>query len=510
MELKKTVCYEDFGAIGDGKTDDFDAMARAHAYANEHKLDVVIPGSKTYYIGKTEKDNPKDPIMIKTNVDFGNATIIIDDSEIECDMPKGCTFRIDRDTETVLYTPENDTPNGAIARINAEGGFKADIKSFDLGLGYSAMLMVINENHKNYIRYGVNAGSGSAQKELVNIDADGVIDPSTAFLLDYDEVTHIYVLREDEPITIKGGRFVHIANRSLEKYSYYNRGFYVTRARVTVTGMTYEIVGEGEHGNPYSGFLTFHECSNILVENCTLQAHKTYYFSKPGGVEVGMGTYALSMGSSNNLTFINCIQSNFFEDDGVTTNKSVWGIQGSNLCKNITYQDSLLSRFDAHLGCRNANIVNSHVQHFRIIGGGTIRVENSHVYGGLLIGLREDYGSTWKGDIVMKDVTLHNGDRNATLLYARWANHNFGYPTYMPENIIVDNLSITDGDTVYLVSPPFVEQSKNILKDEIDGVPNQNKMVAPKKIIIKNNKAKLKYILPDSDFFKNTEIIIED
>ena len=34
MEMKKTVCYEDFGAIGDGKVDDFDAISRAHAYAN--------------------------------------------------------------------------------------------------------------------------------------------------------------------------------------------------------------------------------------------------------------------------------------------------------------------------------------------------------------------------------------------------------------------------------------------------------------------------------------------
>ena len=510
MELKKTVCYEDFGAVGDGKTDDFDALVKAHAYANEHKLDVVIPTSKTYYIGKTEKDNPKDPIMIKTSVDFGNATIIIDDSEIECDMPKGCLFRIDRDTEPVYYTEENDTPNGAIARINAEGGFKSDIKTLDLGLGYSAMLMVMNENHKNYIRYGVNAGNGSEQKELVNIDESGVIDPDTAFLHDYGAVTKIYAIKEDDPITIKGGKFVHIANRTPEKYSYYNRGFYVTRARVTVTGMTYEIEGEGEHGNPYSGFLTFHECSNILVENCTLQAHKTYFFTNKSGAEVGMGTYALSMGSSNNLTFKNCVQSNFFEDDGVTPKNSVWGIMGSNLCKNITYQDSLLSRFDAHLGCRNAKIVNSHVQHFRIIGGGVINVENSHVYGGLLIGLREDYGSTWRGDIVIKNVTLHNGERKATLLYARWANHDFGYQTYMPENITVDNLSITGGDTVTLISPPFVEQTKNILKDEIDGVPNKNRMVAPKKIIIKNNKAKLKYILPESDFFKDTEIIFED
>ena len=46
MELKKTVCYEDFGAVGDGKTDDFDAISRAHAYANENGLDVVTDSSK--------------------------------------------------------------------------------------------------------------------------------------------------------------------------------------------------------------------------------------------------------------------------------------------------------------------------------------------------------------------------------------------------------------------------------------------------------------------------------
>ena len=68
MELKKLVRYEDFGAVGDGKTDDFDALARAHAYANKNGLDVVADGSKTYYIGKTEKGNPKPAINIKTNV----------------------------------------------------------------------------------------------------------------------------------------------------------------------------------------------------------------------------------------------------------------------------------------------------------------------------------------------------------------------------------------------------------------------------------------------------------
>ena len=510
MELKKLVRYEDFGAVGDGKTDDFDALARAHAYANKNGLDVVADGSKTYYIGKTEKGNPKPAINIKTNVDFGTATFIIDDSEIECDMPRGSVFHVDRDTEPVVYNIENDTPNGAIARINAEGGFPADIEKIDLGLGYDAMVVVVDETHHTYVRYGVNANAGSAQSEIINVDKNGNIDPATTFLHGYSMVTSLRVLKADKPITLTGGTFITIANRTLEGGGYYSRGIYITRANVTFRGLTYKIEGEGEHGNPYSGFLTFHESSNIVVEKCTLQAHKTYFNIKANGARVGMGTYGLSMGSSNNLLFKDCVQSNFFEDDGVTPRRGVWGIQGSNRSKNIVYENSILSRFDAHIGVRNANIKNSSLQSFRIIGGGDITIENCHVYSTLLCGLREDYGSTWRGNVIVKDVTLHNAKTPAAFMYALWANHNFGYQTYMPETIIIDNLRITQGDEIHMFTAPFVEQSRKIMNDEIDGAPNLNKMIAPKKVIVRNNRQGLKFILPDSDFFKDTEFIFEN
>ena len=153
---------------------------------------------------------------IKTNVDWGTSKFIIDDSEITSDMPakNGSIFYVDRDYEPIEYTIENDTPNGAIARINAEGGFKADVKKLDLGIGYAAMVMFINEERKVYIRFGANAGSGNAQSELVNLDADGNVDPTSAFLLDYDKVTKIIVIRADDPITIKGGIFTTIANKA--------------------------------------------------------------------------------------------------------------------------------------------------------------------------------------------------------------------------------------------------------------------------------------------------------
>src|SRR6056297_1607666 len=44
------VQYSDFGAIGDGKTDDIDAIAAAHAYANQQGLPVQANEGAAYYI----------------------------------------------------------------------------------------------------------------------------------------------------------------------------------------------------------------------------------------------------------------------------------------------------------------------------------------------------------------------------------------------------------------------------------------------------------------------------
>ncbi|MBO5879913.1 MAG: hypothetical protein J6Q68_05120 [Clostridia bacterium] len=515
MNLKKTVCYEDFGAIGDGKTDDFDAIARAHEYANENGLDVVCNNGKTYYIGDTGLDEKesKPTVKIKTNVDWGNSTIIIDDSNITVDMPARQTrlFTVCREHATVTYTAENDTPNGAIKRINEMGGFTTDIKKLDIGIGYAAMLTVKNENHRVYIRYGANKDSGDVQSEIISVDAEGNIDPNTAFLIDYKEVTSITVTRADDtPLTIKGGTVINIANRVKEDYRYYNRNMLIARSNVTISNVTYDIVGEGEHGDPYAGFFHIYSANNVLMENCNLKGHKYYWcVGRGGGDPVGMGTYTLNIHGSNNVAFKNCKQTNFFCDDGVTVRDDIWGIMGSSYCKNLSYEDCILSRFDAHAGVYNSKIINSHVQDFALIGGGTMTIENSHLYNNLLVIFRPDYGSTWRGDVIVKNVTIHNTSDSVNLFNARWVNHDFGYPTYLPENIVIDGLKITNGNTVTVFTERFIEQSEMAGSDEVDGKTNVNKMTPPKTITIKNNESNINFIKPQSKFFENTKIIEE-
>ena len=514
MELKKTVSYEAFGAVGDGITDDFDAIRAAHDYANANGLDVKAEGDKKYYIGSTaisESEN-KPPIKIKTNVDFGKSEFIIDDSKIaSTDNAKNAViFSVIRDYPVVTYTKENDTPTGLIAKINASGGFKRDITKLDMGLDYPAMLIVTDENGKVYIRYGPNKNAGGAQSEVICIDENGNIDKDTPFLLDYKAVTSITVFRTDDaPITIKGGIFTTVANQAKEDYRYYNRNMSIGRSNVTIDALTYRIVGEGEHGDPYGAFLSVNKCANVLIENSTLQAHRYYWcVGSGGGAPVGMGTYAISASSCNNVIWRNCTQSNFFADDGISYRSGIWGIMGSSYSKNLAYENCVLSRFDAHAGVYNARIVNSTLASFRIIGGGDIYIDNCHIYTDTLIGLREDYGSTWNGRIFVKDSTIHNDNSKETnLVYAQWYNHNFGYKTYIPSEVIIDGLTLTKDTPVNVFTKRFVEQSQNAHLDEIDGEPNVNKMTPPVRIVIKNNKNGYKFIKPESEFFKNTEII---
>src|SRR6188768_3216379 len=78
---------------------------------------------------------------------------------------------------------------------------------------------------------------------------------------------------------------------------------------------------------------------------------------------------------------------------------------GSNFCKNLLYDSCTFSRFDAHKGVANATIRNSTLGHMGInaIGSGILTVENTTVRGKSFISLRADYGSTWQGELLIRN-----------------------------------------------------------------------------------------------------------
>lgn len=423
---QRLVRYSDLGAKGDGKTDDIDAIAATHAVANQQGLSVKADDGARYYIG----GKVRTPV-IQTDTDFGTAEFIIDDTEVE-----------DR-TEPVFLVSSTLRPFD----LKGVTSLKRNQKKLDVPFPGPCLVTVTDANVRRYIRYGPNQNNGSPQTDIFIVDKDGNVDPNAPIVWDFDQITEITALPMDEiPLTIKGGRFTTIANQAESKYTYYSRGIAIRRSNVLLEGLEHHIFGEGEHGAPYGGFLNFRDCSDVTVRNALLTGHKTYRTIGSAGVPVSMGSYDISLSRSINVSFEHCRQTNDIND------RTYWGIMGSNFCKNLILDHCTFSRFDAHMGVANATVRHSTLGHMGInaIGTGTFLVENSTLNGRTLINLRSDYGSTWEGEFIIRDcVFIPAGGRTASASLIGGSNsgqHDFGYTTYMPERIVIENLHIDDSN----------------------------------------------------------------
>ena len=178
---------------------------------------------------------------------------------------------------------------------------------------------------------------------------------------------------------------------------------------------------------------------------------------------------------------------------------------GSNYSKNIRYDGCRLSRLDAHCGVYNASLKNCEVVYISVVGGGTLTVEDTTVYNDNLIQLRGDYGSSWKGSVVIKNVKLVNVNE-ARLFEARWTNHNYGYQTYLPQDILIENLEVYRGESIYFISSVFSEKG-NVGLDTYNGEENKNPMIATKSITFKNNPHAVRLILPSGEFYDGIKLI---
>lgn len=418
------VRYSDFGAKGDGKTDDIDAIAGTHAFANQQGLTVKADKGATYYIGGKERT-----AIIRTDTDFGTANFIIDDTEVQ-------------NRNASIFTVSSGLKPFKLEKVNS---LKRNQKKIDAFLPGPCLITVTNANVKQYIRFGLNQNNGSSQTDIFVVDKNGNIDMNAPIIWDFDQITEITALPIDEnTLKITGGNFTTIANKAESKYTYYNRNITIRRSNVQVEGLTHRITGEGDHGAPYGGFISIGDCSYVTVKNTILTGHRTYSTIGAAGKPVSMGTYDLSANRALNVSFINCSQTNDINDN------TYWGILGSNFCKNMLYDRCTLSRFDAHQGVANATIRNSTLGHMGInaIGSGLLLIENSTIRGRSIVNLRPDYGSTWQGEIVIRNCVLVPGGGkpvSAALISGTYTGqHDFGYVCYMPERITIENLRIDD------------------------------------------------------------------
>lgn len=426
FETRGSVRYSDFGARGDGQADDMDAIAATHAFANERDLLVEADEGATYYIGGSERT-----AIIQTNTDFGTAAFVIDDRDVQ------------NRNASVFKVASSLSPYD----ISGISSLKKNQSKIDVSLPGPSLITVTNDRVRRYIRFGPNQNNGSPQTDIFVVDQDGNVDMNAPIIWDFDQITNITALPIDEAtLHITGGRFTTIANQAESRYTYYRRNIAIRRSNVILDGLEHYVIGEGDQGAPYSGFLSISDCANVTVRNTIFTGHKTYRTIGSAGRPVSMGSYDISVNRAVNVSFINCSQTNDIND------RTYWGIMGSNYSKNLVYDNCRLSRFDAHKGVANATIRNSTLGHMGInaIGVGVLTVENSTVYGRSFINLRSDYGSTWQGEIFIRNsVFVPAGGRpvSASLIRGRnTGSHDFGYTCYMPYRITIESLRIDDSN----------------------------------------------------------------
>jgi hypothetical protein len=424
FKAAKSVRYSDFGAKGDGKTDDIDVIAATHAFANQNGLSVKADAGVTYYIGGKERT-----AIIQTNTDFGTANFIIDDTEV-------------KNRNAPVFTVSSSLQSFKLKTITS---LQKNQTKIDVPLPGPCLITVINANVKQYIRFGLNQNNGSSQTDIFLVDKNGQVDMKAPIIWDFDQITDITVLPIDEKeLKITGGNFTTIANKEESKYTYYNRNIAIRRSHVLLEGLKHYVKEEGGHGAPYGGFINIGECAYVTVKNTLLTGHFAYSTIGAAGKPVTMGTYDLSVNRAVNISFINCSQTNNIDDS------KYWGILGSNFCKNLLYDGCTLSRFDAHQGVANATIRNSTLGHMGInaIGSGTLTIENSTVRARSFVNLRNDYGSTWQGELIIRNCVFIPAAGKPVIASiisgSNTGQHDFGYTCYMPEKITIENLKIDD------------------------------------------------------------------
>ncbi|MBP3308584.1 MAG: hypothetical protein J6L90_03995 [Clostridia bacterium] len=481
-----TVTYSDFGAVGDGKTDDFFAILKTHQHANITKQKVVAE-NKTYYIGKTWSEGVEaKTIYVKTDVDFGEATFIIDDTVegIHEEVNRRTDiFTIARDNNFTLLEKEqiaNLTSNPVIRTTDTSIPWLAELLTEDKNL-----VILENSNKRDYIRFGGNENQGNTRSDILIVDGDGVISKETPVIFDFNDITVLkFVSANDNPITVKGGKFKTVsakcapkhANTEYTEYEAYARGIKIIRSNTVVSGIDHQVVSEPDKkGYPYTGFIHFLSTYNSTITDSKLFGH-SYYLGGKDAVEwaVPMGTYDLIMEDSINVYCKNLTQYRDIKD------ARYWGICSSNGCKNLNFDNVKLSMIDAHCGVWGMNISNSVIgRRFNIIGGGVLNVTNTvKRCGASFVLLRADYGATFNGTMNFKNCHLnayeewdsstvstfpakyiegkaciiesefdpaktYEGSDGKTRIYKNW---DFGYRCYLPQYINIDNFTIGSDD----------------------------------------------------------------
>lgn len=519
MSNKNYVTYEEFGAVGDGVTEDFLAIARAHEYANENGLAVKAKDGATYYIKTVAK-----PAVIKTDTDWGTAKFIIDDRYIKI-YGEEKSFLPERTVSIFNIAPDEapydmEIPEGL--------SLKKGAKNIGLKFPKPVMIRVVNSNHKDYVRFGVNENKGDDRAEVLLVDANGNISEKTPVQQDYDVITGVTVFSTDEKsITVCGGEFTTYLNCPetlhpdyVNNYYYFSRNIVCKRSNTVITNVKhynlYTLGGElikladyiarttlpERYGAPYAGFFTISNSYGCVLKNCVVTGLYEYRFNAGRGTNV-MGSYEAQVSWC-----IDPIIDGVYQSNDILDHRNQHGWIGTNFVRNAEVKNCRIDRFDSHKGIYNLYLHDSTIGWgINLIGGGKIVLENvKKVTGGSFIFLRHDYGSYLDADLIVKNCSWggHPGSK-VNFFSWNWYQWDFGYRCTMPRTVTIEDFYYWgEAGTLAMFSDNISHKDK-ITKQSDIRTDKINPYGITKKITFKNT-APIPMSHTETDLFDDVEV----
>ncbi|MBO4459434.1 MAG: hypothetical protein J5778_02105 [Clostridiales bacterium] len=335
------VTYRQFGAMGNGKADDYYAIVMTHDYANAKNLPVKADIGAHYYVKYMDPRSYKGA-QIKTDTEWGNDTwgdakFTIDDEKLgntsiskpKDNMQLNTTTTI-TEGHCFLFTvepskpseykysnsarkiylgvdanlsnyPNYDSQDDAMARTFKNKTFSKNTTKFEGNFTEDALYYIRTDSVKRFGRNHMGGTNGKDQQEVIIVNKTksgsnyGMLDSSTPLCWDWEKMYIIVKYPMDkETIQVKGGDFTTIVNTDRQE-SYIHRGISVCRSNVVLKDIKHDLAGEEKQfvdglswdekknvykahtGAPYHGFIRVDHCAHVTIDGCTFTDHLRNY-----------------------------------------------------------------------------------------------------------------------------------------------------------------------------------------------------------------------------------------